>query len=185
MNIKKGLSFVAFGFLIILVNLNLTLNGHTVNISPDFIGWLLLFFAHDKLGAYTEDKGYLKWTALILAILSGAFWVLELVGVDADITAFETVINIAAAAYMFILFSVLESVARDCGSEHESMIGMLKYINLALFVILTVMSMFAEKGISSNLYLGAFAVIGAAAVVAAVVTAVTLFRLKGEIDNVE
>lgn len=185
MNIKKGLSFVAFGFLIILVNLNLTLNGHTVNVTPDFIGWLLLFFAHDKFGVYTQDKGYLKWVSLILAILTGAFWVLDLAGFDADITIFEAVANIVAAAYMYILFSILESVARDYGSENESTIRMLKIINLALFVILAVMGMFAEKGISSNLYLGAFAVIGAAALIAAVVTAVTLFRLKGEIDNVE
>lgn len=176
---------MAFGFLIILVNLNLTLNGHTVNVTPDFIGWLLLFFAHDRFGVYTEDKGWLKWVSLIMAILTGAFWVLDLSGADIDITVFKTIVQIAAAAYMFILFGVLEAVARDYGSEHESMIGMLKIINLALFVILTVMSMFAEKGISSNLYLGAFAVIGAAALIAAVVTAVTLFRLKGEIDNAE
>ena len=69
-SLKRGLSFVAFGFLFTLVNLNLTLNGTTVNVIPDFIGWALLFRAYDMLGHYMDGKNYLKWTFLILLILS-------------------------------------------------------------------------------------------------------------------
>ena len=76
MNIKKGLSYVAFGFLFTLVNFNLTLNGGTLNVMPDFVGWILFFLAFDKLGTYISDKKYMKWISLILAVVTAALWIL-------------------------------------------------------------------------------------------------------------
>ena len=66
LNLKKGLSFVAFGFFFTLINLNLTLNGAKLDVTPDFIGWILFFLAFDLLGTYVKDKLYLKWLSLVL-----------------------------------------------------------------------------------------------------------------------
>ena len=71
----KSTGLKAFGFLFTLINLNLTLNGKTLNITPDFIGWILFFLAFDRLGSYVKGKEYLKWMSLVLAILSAALWV--------------------------------------------------------------------------------------------------------------
>ena len=69
MNIKKGISYVAFGFLFTLVNFNLTINSVSICVTPDFIGWLLFFLAFDKLGTYISDKSYMKWNALVMSLI--------------------------------------------------------------------------------------------------------------------
>ena len=84
MNIKKGISYVAFGFLFTLVNFNINFPSVSINIMPDFIGWLLFFLAFDKLGDYVSSKPYLKWMALALMIVSGAVWLEAFVGYDLD-----------------------------------------------------------------------------------------------------
>ena len=80
MDIKKGISYVAFGFLFTLININLTFNGATVNIVPDFLGWILFFLAYDKLGSYMENRVYLKWGFLIMAVFKGVLWILDFTG---------------------------------------------------------------------------------------------------------
>ena len=70
MDLKKALTYVAIGFLFTLINLNITIGTITINFTPDFVGWILFFLAFDKLGSYVEGKTYLKWMALVLAIIS-------------------------------------------------------------------------------------------------------------------
>ena len=70
MKLRKGLTLIAFGFLFTLIDLNLTLNGKTLNVTPDFIGWILMYLAIDNLGDYADRKPILKLDYLLLAVLS-------------------------------------------------------------------------------------------------------------------
>ena len=78
MNLKRGLSLIAFGFLFTLMNINLTFNGFKINIMPDFVGWLLFFLAFGSLGVFAEGLKWLRWVALVLMVISAAFWALEI-----------------------------------------------------------------------------------------------------------
>ncbi len=180
MNLKKGLSLVAFGFLFTLVNLNLTFNGSSVNIMPDFVGWILFFQAIDPLGDYAADKKYLKWAALVLAVFAAAFWLLEIAMPELDPGLMKTLVSVAEAVYMFLLFGVLEKIAHDYGSQREGSIRTLKILNLALFAGFVVIGLLAAVNGSLALT-GTAAVLGVAFLVAAIVTMVTLFKLKREI----
>ncbi|MBQ5978023.1 MAG: hypothetical protein IJL51_07820 [Oscillospiraceae bacterium] len=180
MNLKKGLSLVAFGFLFTLVNLNLTFNGSAVNIMPDFVGWILFFLAIDPLGDYAADKKYLKWAALVLAVFTAAFWLLEIAMPELDPGLLKTLVSVAEAVYMFLLFGVLEKIAHDYGSQREGSIRTLKILNLALFAGFVVIGLLAAAQGSLALT-GTAAVLGVAALVAYIVTMVTLFKLKREI----
>ncbi|MBQ1827358.1 MAG: hypothetical protein II126_05235 [Erysipelotrichaceae bacterium] len=182
MNIKKGISYVAFGFLFTLVNFNINFPNVSINIMPDFIGWLLFFLAFDKLGEYIADKPYLKWTSLVLMILSAAIWLEAFVRTGADLNILKTAITVVSGIYMFILFGVLEKIAEDYGSAQKSALGFLKYFNVILslgFVILAVAGGKTENG----LLLLLAATIGLVAIVAVIVTAVILFRLNSEIQD--
>ena len=128
MDIKKGISYIAFGFLFTLLNINLNFNGTSINITPDFVGWILMFLAFDHLGQYVENKGYLKWIALILAILTGVIWVYGLVKPELSIDTVKTVVSFAGVVFMFILFGVLEEVARDKAPIYVKNISMLKIL---------------------------------------------------------
>ena len=180
MNLKKGLTFVAFGFLFTLVNLNITLNGSTLNIMPDFIGWILFFLAFDKLGKYVEDKRYLKWIALILTIATAVLWIFDIAEPASRIDFLKTIVTIVSAVYMFLLFGSLEKIAHEYGSAGETALHMLKILNLVLNVAFVVLALMAGY-VSLENYALLATLTGVAALVAAIITAVVLFRLRKDI----
>ena len=194
MNIKKALSLVAFGFLFTLVNVNLTLNGTSLNITPDFIGWILLFLAMGKLGSYAEGKQGLKWVFMILTVVTAATWVLGITRPSMEIPFYaKLVINTAETIGLFFLFGIMEKVAEDNGSERRSTLSILKYLNLILFIALNVVGVVLQGAIlggsitgsnaAQSPYIWLFTLIGVAALVCAIITAVVLFKLRNEINN--
>ena len=182
MNLKKGLSLVAFGFLFTLVNLNLTLNGSALNVMPDCIGWFLLFLAIDCLGDFASDKKYLKWAALVLAVFTAAFWLLDVAQPELVPGVLKTIVSVAEAAYMFLLFGVLEKIAHVYAPQREGTIRTLKILNVALLAGFVLIGLLAAVNGSLALT-GTAAVFGVAALVAAIITMVTLFKLKREISE--
>ena len=93
MNIKKGISLIAFGFAFVLVNLTLTLNGRSICVTPDFVGWILFFMSFDLLGSYIADKAYMKWISLILAIVTGAIWMLKIAAPEMNTSILTTTVT--------------------------------------------------------------------------------------------
>ena len=176
MNLKKGLSFVAFGFFFTLVNVNLRLNGTAVNITPDFVGWILLFLAFDKLGDYVAGKVYIKWLSLLLIVMSAAEWIYEVVKPELDTGAVKTFNTVLGGIYMFLLLGVLAEIARDYSSPRAGILGVLRFLNPALLLgcVLT-----GITGVS----VGTTAVLGFAALAAAIVTMAVLFLLSREIGS--
>ena len=85
MDIKKALKMTAFGFMFTLINLNLKLNGHTLNVMPDFIGWILLFIAFDKFGEYKDSMPWLKWMSAAIGAASLVQWVMGIANPEMDI----------------------------------------------------------------------------------------------------
>lgn len=182
LNLKKGLSFVAFGFFFTLINLNLTLNGAKLNVTPDFIGWILFFLAFDLLGTYVKDKLYLKWLSLVLVIITAADWVLEITKPELDTGAVRTFVTVLSGVYMYLLFGALEVIARDFKSSEESTIRILRILNIVLYLGFVAAALAgASSGASALLLLSA--ILGMAALIAAIITMVVLFRLKGEIGD--
>lgn len=182
MDLKKALTYVAVGFLFTLVNLNITLNGTTINVTPDFIGWILFFFAYDKLGSYMEDKIYMKWLALVLAIISAATWLLQLTKPEFDISILTTIVSTVSMVYLFILLKTLEKVAKDYGSNTQSTILILKYINVFLNIAFIVVALLAANNLENSALIMATGMIGAMALMAAVFTCLSLFRLRKDVN---
>ena len=182
MDIKKGLSLTAFGFAFVLINFNLTLDGATLNVTPDFIGWIMLTIAVDRLGTYTDGKKYLKIVALIMVVLSASLWVLQILKTGYDLSLVQTVSNVVSAVFMFIFFGCLEAVARDFESPRESTIRTLKILTLALNIaIVAVVPLHRAMPLES--FAAVFGVLGVIAIVTAIVTIVVLFKLRSEIHE--
>ena len=180
MNLKKGLNLVAWGFFFTLVNFNLTLNGVTLNVTPDFIGWILLFLAHDRLGRYLEGKIYLKWLALLLAFMTCGTWVMELAKPELDMGAATTFVTVLSAFYMFVLLGALAKLAGDFGSRLEGTITALRFLD-PLLCLGFVAAAIAGSAAGSEGVIGLAAVLGIAALAAAIATMIVLFKLRGEI----
>ncbi len=182
--IRKGLSYAAYGFLFVLININLGFNGRSVDIMPDFIGFILFFLAFDLLGSYTAGREYLKWASLLLIVLSGAQWIMNIASpapeeAGSAASILQSVTTIVAAIYFFIFFGSLEAVARDFHSPREDTIHLLRYFNLIVDIALFAMPLFLTRFVSATVTLTL--ILGAAALAAAIATAVTLFRLRKDV----
>ena len=194
MNIRKGISYIAFGFLFTLVNINLSLNRVTINIMPDFIGYLLLFMSFNETGSYAEGRQFLKWVFLVLAVLTAGTWGAGIIRPGLAMPAWlTTAVAAVSACAMFLLFGIVEKIAEDHDSPQGQTIGWLKYVNVILYAAFfftsvnlgrDILSGAHEAGSSFQTYLGVLAtVMGAAALVFAVITAVVLFKLRKDIEG--
>ena len=182
MDLEKGISYIAFGFLFTLVNLNLTFNGATVNFMPSFIGWFLIFLACGEFGEYSDEKPYLKWFALVLALCSAAVWMLETFKPELLADTIKTVVACAEAICMFILFGVLENIAGDLNSSRAGTISFLKYFNLIIYIAFAGLTILGAALNNDGLILtGVFA--GFLCLAAAIYTMFVLFGLRKEVKN--
>ncbi len=181
-DLKKGISYVAFGFLFTLVNINLNFNSGTLNITPDWIGWILFFFAYVLLGEYVAGKPYLRWVPLVMVILTGAAWILKMARPELDAGILTTVTGVVSAAYMFILFGVLETIGSDYDSHHTETIRTLKYVNLAVYVLTLVLALIVSVS-GSTAVAGLFLIAGVIMLVAAIVTLVVLLKFRKEMQD--
>ena len=185
MNLRKALSLIAFGFLFLLVNINLTFNGEVkLNLTPDFIGWILLLLAVAPLGSYAEGKGYLKWLPALMLVVTAGDWAMDVFKPELRADSFGwvmTLCNVAAAVYLFLLITVLEQVARDCGSPREQTLRTLKYLSVGLEVAAIPLAWLTAAAESTLLAVITFGVM-AAALVVTIVLAVVLFRLRKDVS---
>ena len=182
MNLKKGLSLIAFGFLFLLVDLHLTFNNLTITMTPDFVGWILLTMAFYEMGRYVNDKRYLVIISIIMAVLSGAYWLLELfkANIADNLSIVNTIMNIANDFYMYVLFGILVRIADNYGSRTRDTLSVLRYINLAVSIILLVIGFLINlENFRQFVWMITFS--GVVALASAIASAIVLFRLKNEV----
>ena len=182
MDLKKGISLIAIGFILILVNINLQFNGTEVNVLPAFAGWLLYFLAYDYMGSYLSDRKYMKWAALVMVFLTGADWFLSIYDPTIDIGWFKAIINTISAVYEFILFTAVERAAKGVQSSRTETIAFLKYFNFGIFLVLTVVGILAQR-LPIRVLAVIVTVAGTIALGSAIFTAFTLMGLRGEVMN--
>ena len=155
MNIRKGLSLTAYGFLFILINFNLVMEGRTINVIPDFIGWILLFLAFGKLGDYTKDCKWLRWLALVMVAPAAFSWVISLITPELagrpELLIINNMVNMIASVgemiFIVVMFTPLIRIAHDYGSDREQKFKTLRMVNLGMysvFVCISVMVMVLE-----------------------------------------
>ena len=182
MNIKKALTFIAFGFLFTLVNINLTLNGTTVNIMPDFVGWILIYLSLGCLGDYAKDKQYLKVFALLIAVVKAALWLADIIKPEIDLETVKAITGLADTVFMFIFFGIIEKIAEDHNSTRTDTIRTLKWFNVISYIVLAVTGLLYDK---MKLEFAAMIVLiaGLVAFVCAVITMFVLFGLRKEINE--
>lgn len=178
-DVTKGLSLIAFGFLFTL--LNITIND--VSITPSFIGWLLFFIAFPYVEKYAEGKDYLKWAALILTIVTAVQWVLEIVKAPVQLDILKTIVGVVDVVFMFLFFGVLENIVKSFNLEERAgKLRTLKFVNLISYLGTVVFSLIYSIR-QDALFAGIAALCGIVAIISAIVTCFTLFRVKNEIAD--
>lgn len=124
---KKGLIYIAVGYLFILININLRFTNFSFDILPNFIGYFLQFVGILLLKEYTNNKKYLHALSIILGVLTLILLVSDYM--QTEIPYLRFVSNIIDVIYMVLLFNVLIKIANDYHSYEEIK---LKVIRIAL-----------------------------------------------------
>lgn len=128
MDLKKGLTYIARGYLFILINFTLDITDMRISIDilPDFIGWIFIFLAIDCLGEYITHKSFAKWTAIamvILSLLNFYYWPED---AESGIDVIFVIINVLSTFCLYTILDAVEKVAKDYGSLRETNIRKLK-----------------------------------------------------------
>lgn len=181
-NLKKAISLTVFGFLFIFVTFNLTINGASVDIMPDFAGWLLLFLAFDKLGGYGDGKEFLKWGALLMMLITVVQYAITVFKPELKMDIYNLVVNILQAIYIFLYLGIIEEVAEDIGSVRSNKIHTLRMVTLALDVFLTLVGIFATKIDIPLVFTTVIA--GIASLVVLIMLLLALFGLRKEVKQI-
>ena len=142
MDLKKGLTLIARGYLFILLDFSFDLADLKVSIDilPDFAGWILIFIAVDCLGKYISNNSFVKWTAIamiVLTILECFVWPDD---ESAGINVLYVLIDVLSTVCLYSILDAVEKITRDYKSPRESTIRKLKGFLFVRLIINTVCS---------------------------------------------
>ena len=90
-----------FGFLLVFVNFNLTFNGHTLNIFPDWAGYCLIYAGLNDLSGESDYFRLAKPWCLGMAVYAGALWVLELLVGETELGILGWILGLLATLVSF------------------------------------------------------------------------------------
>lgn len=128
---------IFWGFFFVFINFNLTLNGHTVNLLPDFVGYILL---HQAAGALAEESGRFRKIrpfTLAMAVYTGILWTGDLLGVTGGGSWLDTILSLAALVIsLYISWSVVQAILELESARGADLNG--ASVRTAWFILLTV-----------------------------------------------
>lgn len=102
---------VFWGFFFVYLNFNLTLNGHALNLLPDFVGYILLFQAAGALAGESARFATLRPFAAGMAVYTGILWVGDLLAVAGSGGWLDGLLDLVSAAVsLFISWNVAQAV---------------------------------------------------------------------------
>lgn len=177
--LKKSISMIAVGFVFTLVNINLKFGDTTVNVMPDFIGWLLYFLAFDGLGEYGKGKEYMKWAALPIMMMNIVQYAYTFINPEAELTILNTVTNLCEVVYLFLLLGIVEMIAEDIGSGQTERIHTVRYLIVAAELFILLFTIFMKKvGISEAVVVMTVAIV---LFIVMILTMIALLKLRKEV----
>ena len=183
MNLKKAISYIAFGFLFISLNINITINNlSTFNLLPDFVGWILFALAYAKMKKYASDNLALLWIPVVMALYSAVEWASAFRGAELLPGWLGLIFSILRLVYLFTLFGRLEMLAEDYAPHMTSMIHTLKILQLAFQIGQTALIVLAMLQMSDLFALLAMIAL-IAGVILTIVSCVTLFQLRSAVTE--
>ncbi len=181
MDLKKGLANLARGYLFLFLDLTLDITDLRISIDilPNFLGWIFIFIAIDCLGEYITNKSLAKWTAMAMVFLSLLDFYLWPESVSAGVDIIFAIINVVSTLCLYTILGGVEKIARDFDSNREYTIRKLKRFMIVMLAAQTVYSLFGALFFSvAALFMLLLLVIQ---FIYSISLAVNLYRLRDEV----
>lgn len=128
----RSIKNIAWGYLLIHLHINIS----ALDLLPDWCGYLLFIGALAAIGSLEPSAPLLKPLGIILAIWSGAEWLLSCFGVSSPGYIPGLLISIISLYFHFQLLTNIAAVAKKYGSPQEGSILTLRTVRTILTTLL-------------------------------------------------
>ena len=122
--IRRALSKIAWGYVLLYLDFNLSVNGHTLNVLPNWAGYLLIFSAIMLLGSELRSLLLLKPFCVLLGVVSAVDWVWVLLA-GQELTGrfflFSILLICVGIYFRFQMLTDLALLAEECGIRADSL----------------------------------------------------------------
>ena len=115
-NLASAVGAVGRAYIFIYLNINLG----TLDILPDWVGYLFVLSAIPTLSLWEESMGLLRSIGFLLAIYEGVEWIIQLFGGHADIPVVSLIAGIIGLYFHFQLLTNMASIASEYGLTGRS-----------------------------------------------------------------
>ena len=130
-NIAYTIKCIAWGYVLIHLHFNIA----TLDLLPDWLGYLFFFDALPVLATFVPSALLLKPFGLVLTIWSGIEWILKLFSISFDIYLLELCISLIALYFHFQLLTNLAELAKQHNCPQEKSILVLRTVRTVLATI--------------------------------------------------
>ncbi len=122
--IRQALTKIAWAYVLLYLDFNLGINGHSLNVLPNWAGYLLIFSAIALLGAELRSLLLLKPFCVLLGVVSAVDWVWMLLAgheLTGRLFLFFILITCVGIYFRFQMLTDLAQLAEDHGIRADSL----------------------------------------------------------------
>lgn len=128
----RGVKLIAWGCVLLYLNINLG----TLNILPDWLGYVLILRALPALGETEKSALLLRPLGTMLAVWEGILWVAALLGMEFNGYALEVIAAALSLYFHFQLLTNLADTAEKHGCPQRRRILTLRTVNTLLVTVM-------------------------------------------------
>ena len=100
-----------WGFFFVFLNFNLNINAASLQLLPDWLGFLLLYLACGELLQESEMFGKPRPFCAGLAVYTAVLWLMELLGIGSDLGILSWVLGLAATCLsLYVSMLIVDAI---------------------------------------------------------------------------
>ena len=126
--LTDGVKLVAFGYLLLHLNINLG----TLNVLPNWLGYLLMLKALPELSEYERSSLLLRPIGILLALWEGILWLAATFGYGVEGQLIGVIATVIALYFHFQLLTNLADIAERFGCPERGRIFSLRTVRTVL-----------------------------------------------------
>ena len=115
-NLASAVGAVGRAYIFIYLNINLG----TLDILPDWLGYVFILGALPTLSLWEESMGLLRNIGILLAVYEGIEWVMKLLGGQSDVPVVSLIAGIIGLYFHFQLLTDLATISSEYGLTGRS-----------------------------------------------------------------
>lgn len=127
-----AIKWIAWGYVLLHLNINLG----TLNILPDWLGYVFFINALPILGEEEPSAPLLKPLGQLLAIWTGFVWIFELLRLNVNFHIIEIIVSAISLYFHFQLLTNLASIAEKYACPEQKRILTLRTVRTVLITVM-------------------------------------------------